>query len=401
MHNRKARVRSVRSATRGLTLRLIAERPGQVILVCIVCTIAIATGVIAHVYAVEAAARLESVGERRHGSISVVTEDEVDGEPGILAASSPAVSHAPGRRLIWFSDSLAQQVEEAARTTGTSLLRRIEIAAYDSDGTIRTVLAVDPKDPGLELIEPGALHRSAAPRELTVAIARRPDEPVEWHAVPDEVVYGMSDDGTVWVRYSWARSLVSGEAGAARGADSAPTSIVGASPVANVLVAAERATSPFSVAYDLSQQLLSVDAATHVLAWPELVGYERYVGTGSAAALLRPLALAVAAVGVIGAVAVATRNRIRDAVLLRTIGFETGVIRGVYVREIAFASIAATFLMIVGLLVASRFGLSVRIDAQVRRTLLGGALLPPMVAFLTVHRHLRAPLARIRRESGQ
>ncbi|MFW6292875.1 MAG: hypothetical protein ACOC7V_11190, partial [Spirochaetota bacterium] len=75
MRSRRERVRSARSASRRLTRRLIAERPGQVVLVCIVCTIAIATGVIAHAYATDAATRLERVAQWRHGSISVVIED--------------------------------------------------------------------------------------------------------------------------------------------------------------------------------------------------------------------------------------------------------------------------------------------------------------------------------------
>jgi len=227
-----------------------------------------------------------------------------------------------------------------------------------------------------------------------VAISRGPDEAVEWRTIPEEAVHGTSMGGTVWVRYSWARSFIDGQS-------YDPASTVGASPVANVLVAAAPIVAPFSLAYDLARQLDDANAPTRVFAWPELVGYERYVGTGSAASLLRPLALAVAAMGVIGAVAVATRNRARDTVLLRTIGFDAGVIRGVYARETAVASVAAAGLVLLGLFIASRFGISVRIDAQVRRTLVGGALIPPMVTFLTVHRHVRAPLARARREVDQ
>jgi len=369
MRSRGERVRSVRSASRRLTRRLIAESPGHVILVCFVCTIAIATGVIAHGYAVDAAQRLERVEERRHGSVSVV------------------MAHA------WFSDALARRVSESARAVGVRLTPRIEIAAYDSNDTVRTVLAVGPEDPGLELLEPP--RDLAALLDLTVAVGRGPDDAVEWHTIPSEAIHGAGVGDVIWIRYSWMRSLI------ADGPADDPESVVGATPVANVLVATESLEGPFSVAYDLSQQLANIDAPTRVFAWPELVGYERYIGTGSMASLIRPLALVVAAVGVFGAVAVATRNRIRDAVLLRTIGFETGVLRGVYVREIAIASITASLLVLLATLVAAPFGESVEIDAQVRRTLLGGALIPPLVTFLTVHRHLRAPLARIRAEADQ
>ena len=362
------------TTTRVLTRRLVARNPGQALLIGIVCAVAIVTGIATHHHALDAERALERAGELRHGTISVVVDSPIP--PG-----STTLSHGHDRQLPWIPSSLQNEVATTAAGLGIRLVPRTEAAVSTPDGEVRAMIAIGADDPALALIDrsppiPGA-------DRFSIAVRRGDDAPVEWHEIPDEALIGTSADRTVWVTHRWMDGLIGD-----------------ATPSANVLVATPPGGNAFALAFELSERTRDTAPPVRVFAWPELVGYERYVGTGSAAGLLRPLVLVVAAVAVAGMVTVAIRNRVMDTIVLRTIGFETAVIRRIYVREIATGSVGAALLVLAALGVLSFLGADPVVDAQVGRTLLAGAVLPPFVAFHTARRELRDPLARVRREAG-
>jgi len=394
---------TVRAAARRTARRLIAARPGQTVVVAIICAIAIASGVVAHGYAMRARAELERHAGLRHGAVAVSAPagagpsgagpagaGSADADPA--GAGAPAgdartfeLASAPGLAGALMDPAAAGGAEQAIARLGGRAFRRAELAAHAPDGSIRAVVAVEPDDPGLQLVA-----SSGPTGGFRIAVRRggaRTSSPVEWITLSADAVYGFDRSGVAW-------------ADLRRVTEALPWSKGEAYPAANLVVAGEipADTTVFAFAYDLSQRLADAGLALDALAWPEIVGYARYAGAGATAALVGPLALAVAALAVAGTVAVAVRNRMRDTVLLRTLGFEVGVIRGIHVREIAAASAGAAVLVLLAVVVASGLGAQLRVDAAVRRIALGGAALPPLVAFLTARRQLRAPLATVRRE---
>ncbi len=368
-------------AARRFARRLVARQPGQAIIIGLVCLVAIGTGVVTHHVSVTERRQLEESTGRRYGQVSVVVAGDAD---DARSPASPMLSHVAQRRLRWIGQELADELMSAADDLGVRLHARTEGAAYGSDGMVRAFIAVNADDPVL------ALTRASEPDDTgyTIAIRRRQHLPVEWHAVPDTQIIGTSPDGTLVIEQSWIEGVISGQTN--RSPENAS--------VANVLVTAPDGENPFVTAFDLAQRTSEIRPVMLVVAWPELVGYGRYAAA-SGADLLRVIAITVAVVTVAGAVAVATQNRARDIALVRTIGFETGFIRRVYVRECALASFAASALILAVLLAAARAGYGVILDATVRRILFGGALLPPFVAFVTLRNRLGPPLARMAREA--
>ena len=385
------RVLTVHAATRRAARRLVVERPGQTILVAAICAIAIASGILAHAHVVRARATLEEHATLRHGVVAVSSPARTDPSPGTTSAAGSGtatvtLASAPGLARGVIDASAASAAERAIAELGGRPFRRIELAAHAPDGTIRAMVAVEPDDPGRRLVASSGPNGGL--RIAARAGGREAASPVEWVTVPADAVYGFDRDGVAWVNLRrLLEALPAGEGGASR----TPSLVVAGEIPAGV--------TAFAFVYELSQRLANDDLALDALAWPEIVGYGRYVGAGSTAALIGPLALAVAAVAIAGSVAVAVRDRMRDTVLLRTLGFEVGVIRGLHVREISAASVGAAALVLLVVAVASRLGAPVAIDATVRRILLGGAALPPVVAFLTARRQLRSPLADLRREA--
>lgn len=420
---------SPKRATRRLTRRIIAAHPGQLILIATICLVAIATGIATHHVARAQARALEQEAVRRWGAVSITIRptggDSADAvEPASSPApASPAVSHSPAGARRWITQPLLDEIRDAVRPLDLSFVRRIEGAAYGGDGVIRRFIAIGSDDPAWRAVTAnhgdggaadsgaaagnlGAPHAPGATTSHVVAVRSAKDAPVEWREIPPEATLLVETDELVWVRRSWIErtvtdpSLPSGEAadGTAVGSSGGRDRV---EPVANVLVLRSEVENPFSTAYEVNELVGAIAAGITARAWPQLVGYGRYAGTGGAAGLLRPLALAVAAVAIAGSVAVAMRNRTRDTVLLRTLGFDIGVIRAVYVREVLLASLGAALIAVAGMWIAARLGTPVSAEAAIRRTVLGAALLPPLVAFLTVRRQLRAPLARVRREADR
>lgn len=364
--------RPTRATARRLTIRLIASAPGAFALLATICLVAVAAAVGAHAATLAAQERLATTAVRRYGWVRIVAPS---GER--TAAARPTLSHG-SNPLPWFTEDDLNAIARNLSPLGLTLVPRIELAAFDEErGRAVDLIAVAPGDPGLA----GAptAQRAVAP-QLTIAV-RDSAGSLRWVAVPDEEVVAVDDDGTAWVRLPWVRATL--------GADPAP---------ANVLVAAPTEGSPFSAAFDAAAALESGDAGATVLAWPELVGYEAYVGAGGSAGVLRPLVWIVAATAIAGSVTVAARNRLRDVVVLRTLGFDRGAIRGVFVREVTLASGAAVALVLASLALAGE-SVGIGVDLVIRRTLIGGVALPPVVAFLALRRELRIPLARARREA--
>ncbi len=399
-----ARERTARVPTWRLVGRLIASQPGQTALVGLVCAIAATAGIVAHEVTRRGFDALEANSESRYGSVSVVAAARSPDPPlvplyPVIAdhprLDDPGVSGRP-RSTLWITRRVEEAAHEIAGSIGLDLHRRIEAAAVASDGSIRRLVAVGPGDParapgGPASRAPAAGSGSIGPAAEGLRIAIRPLEgtPVTWHELAPDAVLGVGADGTVWVPLRRLEAIVVPES----------STDLGSTPVATHLVAATPAMNPFAVAFDLSQLLAEAGHPLAARAWPELVGVERYAGAGGGLFIIRPLALFVAAIAVAGAVAVAARNRVRDVVLLRTIGMDTARIRGLFARETAVASIAAALLVTTALLLARAAGMEVDFDATVRRTLAGTAVVPPLVALLTLRRVLGSPLARIRREA--
>ncbi len=416
-----ARKRTARVPTWRLVGRLIASQPGQTALVGLVCAIAATAGIVAHEVARRGFDALEANSGSRYGSVSVVVADQSPDPPLVplypVVADHPRLDGAGAserpRSMLWITRSVEEAAREIAGSIGLDLHRRIEAAAVASDGSIRRLVAVAPGDPARAPGGPAAVGRPAArdstvgggpasrapatgsgsigPAAESLRIAIRPHEgsPVGWYELAPDAVLGVGDDGTIWVPLHRLEAIVLPELSAE----------LGSAPVATHLVAAAPGMNPFAVAFDLSQLLADAGHPLAARAWPELVGVERYAGAGGGVGIIRPLALFVAAIAVAGAVAVAARNRVRDVVLLRTIGMDTHRIRGLFVRETAVASIAAALLVTTALLLARAAGMEVDFDATVRRTLAGTAVVPPLVALLTLRRVLDSPLARVRREA--
>ncbi|MFW5788658.1 MAG: FtsX-like permease family protein [Spirochaetota bacterium] len=416
-----ARKRTARVPTWRLVGRLIASQPGQTALVGLVCAIAATAGIVAHEVARRGFDALEANSGSRYGSVSVVVADQSPDPPLVplypVVADHPRLDGAGAserpRSMLWITRSVEEAAREIAGSIGLDLHRRIEAAAVASDGSIRRLVAVAPGDPARAPGGPAAVGRPAArdstvgggpasrapatgsgsigPAAKSLRIAIRPHEgsPVGWYELAPDAVLGVGDDGTIWVPLHRLEAIVLPELSAE----------LGSAPVATHLVAAAPGMNPFAVAFDLSQLLADAGHPLAARAWPELVGVERYAGAGGGVGIIRPLALFVAAIAVAGAVAVAARNRVRDVVLLRTIGMDTHRIRGLFVRETAVASIAAALLVTTALLLARAAGMEVDFDATVRRTLAGTAVVPPLVALLTLRRVLDSPLARVRREA--
>ena len=372
---------TVPRAARRFARRLVIRQPGQAIIIGIICLIAIGTGVVTHHVSIAERQHLEHTAGLRHGYVSAVVAAGPD-DPSLPPA--PVLSHIADRRLHWISQELSEELTAPAEELGLQLHSRTEGAAYGSDGMVRTFIAVGADDPARALIKPlpgdGTGH--------TIAVRRRQHFPVEWHALPETGILGATPDGALVIEKSWIDGVI-------RPASPRAPALT---PVANVLVTGPLDDNPFVTAYELAQRTADIRPVLLVIAWPEVIGYGRYAAA-SGADLLRALAIAVAVVTIAGAVAVATQNRARDIVLVRTIGFETGFIRRVYVRECALASIIASVLILAGLLAAAQAGYSVSFDVTIRRILIGGALLPPFVAFVTLRSRLGPPPARMAREA--
>lgn len=397
--------RAARVPTWRLVGRLLAWQPGQTVLVGLVCAIAAAAGIVAHEATRRDFAALEASAEPRYGSVSVVVASREPDPP--LAPFHPVVADHPSLRAtdageaarsrLWITNSVEGAAREIAGSIGLHLHRRIEAAAVASDGSVRRLVAVDVGDPALAPDGPATGVPAARAGRLgpdglglRLAIRRIEEGPVVWHELAGDAVLGVGADGTVWVRLRRLEGVAVPES----------YTDLGATPVATHLVASTPEGNPFAVAYDLSQLFADADLPLAARAWPQLVGVERYTGAGGAVGVIRPLALLVAGIAIAGAVAVAARNRVRDVVLLRTMGMDTARIRGLFAREAAVASVAAALLTAAAVLLARAIGVEIGFDATVRRTLLGTAVLPPLVAFLTLRRVLGSPLARVRREAG-
>lgn len=385
-----ARTRTARVPTWRLVGRMIASQPGQTALVGLVCAIAAAAGIVAHEATSRGFTALEASATARHGSVSVVTAAaEPDAPfvplyPVVAGRAGPAGETAPPP--LWITRGVEEAAREIAGSIGLELHRRIEAAALAADGSVRSLVAMTDADPAFAA-RPG--RAPADPGALRVAIRRVEGAPVTWHELAPDAVVDATPDGAVRVRIRRFERIVVPE----------PYTDLASTPAATHLVASTPDSNPFVVAHDLSQLLADAGLPLTARAWPELVGIERYTGAGGGAGIIRPLALLVALIAVAGAVAVGARNRVRDVVLLRTIGMDTARIRGLFARETAIASLTAAALVAAVVLAARAAGADVGFDATVRRTLAGTAVLPPLVAFLTLRRVLAAPLARVRREA--
>ncbi|MFP4113993.1 MAG: hypothetical protein ACLFUA_06445 [Spirochaetales bacterium] len=371
--------------SRRLTWRIIADQPLHWILVTTICLFATAAGVATHHATRIESQRLASYGAARYGSVSLRRTAATNG--GDLAPAYPALSHDARHNPAWFSLTLLEEVRRATAPIGVSYVRRIEGAAHGSDGRIRPFVAIGRDDPARTA--PVVAGKPRLGIDYTIVVRRGDHRPVEWHVVPEDEVVAVDAEGVVWIELPWVERVVLGDG----------SELDAITPVANVLVAAATDESAFAAAFEIRELVAGIAPHIAVRAWPELVGFERYAGVGGAAGLFRPLVLLVAAVSVGGAVVVAMENRARDTVLLRTLGFNVALIRAVYVREIAAASFTAGAISAIALLVASLLRAAVPPTGQLVRTIVGVALLPPAVAFLTVRRQLMAPLARIRREA--
>lgn len=364
-----------RARARRMTIRFIASAPGQFVLLATICLVAVAAALVAHAATLDAQERLAAIAARRYGWVRITTSAD-------SSARAATLSHGADP-LAWFTESAYTRMVRELAAIGLDAMPRIELAAFDeAAGRVVDLIAVSPSDPAFPA--PGSNAASRLPANpaggrLVIAV-QNADGTARWITVPaDEVIAAERD--TTWVRRSWLRSVIGANA-----------------PQANVLVVAEGDGSAFSAAFDAAAALESGGESPTVLAWPELVGYEAYVGAGGSAGLLRPLVWIVATAAIAGAVAVSAHNRLRDVVVLRTLGFDRGAIRGVLVREVTLASLAAVAVASGALLFAGGT-IGIRPDLIVRRTLLAGLALPPLVAFLALRRELRIPLARARREA--
>lgn len=364
---------------RRLARRLIARQPGQAALIGLICLIAVGTGVVAHHIALAERVRLETDAIRRYGYVSVTVGD--------AAASDSRIARVPGREFSPIPDELVSTVRVAAEKLGLRVHGRFEGAAYDSgERRARSLIAVGPDDP----VRFAAYGNRFDERRFSVAVGRLAAgaagvPTVEWHEVPPAMIVGTTTDGSLVIESKWVETVL--RAGLSRRDES--TSVV------NVLVSESPrirdGANPFVDAFELAERLTTLDVAIQVAAWPEMVGYGRYAAA-TGADLLRPILLVIAAVATGGATSVAVRNRTRDISLLRTMGFDGGFIRRVFVRESGLASVGASVLILAGLLAASRAGASVVLDGPIRRTLAFGAALPPVVSFVVLRVRLRAPL---------
>ncbi|MFW6292432.1 MAG: hypothetical protein ACOC7V_08905 [Spirochaetota bacterium] len=392
-----ARERTARVPTWRLVARLVATRPGQTALVGFVCAIAAAAGIVAHEASRRGFESLKTTASLRHGQVSVVVADREPDAP--LVPRYPLVAGhrrtdsrqgLPPQPALWITSRVEEAAREIADSIGLELHRRIEADAVSSDGRIHRLVGVTPGDPALAAGEGAAAQRLPVPEGLRIAIRIAEGDPVGWRELAPDAVLGAGTDGVVWVRLRRLERMIVPESYTG----------LGSTPVATHLVASTPASNPFAVAYDFSQLLADAGHPLAARAWPELVGVARYTGAGGGIGVIRPLALLVAAISVAGAVAVAARNRVRDVVLLRTIGMDTARIRGLYARETAAASVAAALVVTAAVLVARALGADIELDATVRRTLAATAVLPPLIAFLMLRRVLGSPLARVRREAG-
>lgn len=375
---------SVREARR-LTRRLIARQPGQAGLIGLVCLIAVGTGVVTHHVALAERDRVEADAIRRYGYISVTVDDA--GAPG-----SP-VAHLPGRGFSPVPDELSSTVRVAAEQLGLRVHGRFEGAVYDAqERSSRPFIAVGPDDP----VRLAADGNRLDGRRHTLAV-RPPGDPggeysVEWIEIPSAMIAGSTPDGSLVIESSWMDTVL-------RVGPAVPDE---ASSAVNVLIAErpriredragapqKRDLSPFVVAFELAERPAMREAAVRVVAWPQMIGYGRYAAA-TGADLLRPILLLIAAVATAGATSVAVRTRSRDISLLRAMGFGPGFIRRVFVCECGIASVAASTLVLVGLLAASSAGAPVELDGPIRRTLLLGAAVPPVVALLVLRTQGRA-----------
>ncbi len=392
-----ARERTARVPTWRLVARLVATRPGQTALVGFVCAIAAAAGIVAHEATTRGFESLETSASLRHGHVSVVV---AAGEPDApLVPRYPLVAGhpRPGSRrglppqpTLWITSRVEEAAREIADSIGLELHRRIEAAAISSDGRIHRLVAVTPGDPAVADGEEAFAGRLPVPGGLRLAIRSVEGDTVAWRELAPDAVLGVGTDGVVWVRLRRLEAMIVPES----------YTDLGSTPVATHLVASTPEGNPFAVAYDASQLLAEAGHPLAARAWPELVGVARYTGAGGGMGVIRPLALLVAAIAVAGAVAVAARNRVRDVVLLRTIGMDTARIRGLFARETAVASVTAALVVTAAVLVARSVGADLELDATLRRTLAATAILPPLIAFLMLRRVLGSPLARVRREAG-
>ncbi len=356
-------------------------------MIALTCLIAVSAGVIAHHAALGERERLEADAVRRYGYVSVTVHDD--------SAVPPDVAHLPGRRLARIAPEIASTAQTAAQQFGLRLHGRFEGAAYEStEGRVRTFIAVGPDDPVRRVAAGDRLDR----REFSVAIGRAHpggvgDRTVDWHRIPPAMVVGMTADGTLVIESSWVDRLLHPAQGRLD-EEGAAVNVLASDPpgiarTASGMPRDPAFMTPFVAAFELAERLAGVETGVHVVAWPQKIGYGR-AAAPTGADLLRPFLLAVASVAVGGATAVAARNRERDIVLLRTLGFGTDFIRRVYVRECGLAAVGACVVVLIGLLVASRAGVSVAFDGPVRRTLVAGVLLPPLVAFVVLRGRVRA-----------
>ena len=345
--------------------RLIARAPLQAILVGLVSTAAIAAGAAGHAVAAGERRELERQASRRYGTVAVMLLEEA-GEQAL-----PRVAGAR-RELVPIGDNLAAELAGAASAHDVKLIERTEGGAYSDERGVTSFIAIGPDDPATVTLRPDAA-------EARYRIAVQTDGRSMWHEVPRQALLGVTPDDTLALDSAW----IIGMTAASR----------------NVLVAWAPEISPFALAYELNERIAAIHPALRAVAWPEEVGVARYAAP-TAAELVRPLLLAIAAAAVAGITVVAARSRAGDIAVLRTIGYDTAFIRRAYLYECAIASAGAALLVLGSLVAATAVGVPNLLDAPVRRTIAAGALLPPLSAFVVLRTATSVPLIVLKRDAG-